>query len=155
MPGPAQLLPAWTPAVTNSSAGPHHHPGQPERNFKLIASAGLHDVFGVYAYRNAITPSQGGLRRDQGQEVLTRDVVAGPGFQAQLQSDLQRASGVRSAEALAYYWRRILADQLTTPSTSTGALALAASASGCAASTKRWSAHASWELVPRLDAVLP
>ena len=50
--GPSSYQP-WIPALDDQ----YRRAGitalaSPERNFKIIASAGLHDTFGVYAYRN-------------------------------------------------------------------------------------------------------
>ena len=78
----------------------------PERNFKLIASAGLHDVFGVYAYRNANYVKRKAAYAETGdKKYLTRDVVLqDPGFTERLRGELSgRLGRLAPLKPLAYY----------------------------------------------------
>lgn len=78
----------------------------PERNFKLIASAGLHDEFGVYAYRNANYAKRKALYAEtKDKKYLTRDVVLqAPGFEQHLRDELtKRLRSLAPLKPLAYY----------------------------------------------------
>jgi hypothetical protein len=78
----------------------------PERNFRLIASAGLHDEFGVYAYRAAnYTKRKAAYAETKDKKYLTRDVVLqDPGFQAHLETALKERIGrLAPLKPLAYY----------------------------------------------------
>ncbi|MBI4874631.1 MAG: beta-galactosidase, partial [Acidobacteria bacterium] len=78
----------------------------PERDFKLIASAGLHDTFGVYAYRNAnYVKRKASYAETKDKKYLTRDVVLqAPGFEDQLRADLKtRLDRLAPLKPLAYY----------------------------------------------------
>ncbi|MBK5295475.1 MAG: beta-galactosidase [Acidobacteriia bacterium] len=78
----------------------------PERNFKLIASAGLHDVFGVYFYRNQnYAKRKAAYVETRDKRHLTRDVVLqAPGFLADLRAQLQERIGpLAPLKPLAYY----------------------------------------------------
>ena len=49
----------------------------PERNFKIIASAGLHDIFGVYAYRSEeYAKRKAAYAETKDKKYLTRNVVS-------------------------------------------------------------------------------
>ena len=78
----------------------------PERNFHLIASAGLHDVFGVYAYRAQKYQARKKAYAETGdKKYLTRDVVLqSPQFKANLRSELAaRVRALAPLKPLAYY----------------------------------------------------
>jgi hypothetical protein len=79
---------------------------RPDRNFKLIASAGLHDEFGVYAYRAAAyTKRKADYAATKDKKYLTRDIVLqDPGFPAHLESALKERIGrLAPLKPLAYY----------------------------------------------------
>jgi hypothetical protein len=78
----------------------------PDRNFKVIASAGLHDVFGVYAYRaTAYTKRKAAYAETGDKKYLTRDVVLqNPDFEKDLKSQLSaRLERLAPLKPLAYY----------------------------------------------------
>lgn len=78
----------------------------PDRNFKVIASAGLHDTFGVYAYRAAnYTKRKAAYAETGDKQYLTRDVVIqDPGFEPELRTQLkQRLATLAPLKPLAYY----------------------------------------------------
>ena len=78
----------------------------PDRNFRVIASAGLHDTFGVYAYRAAnYTKRKAAYAQTGDKKYLTRDVVLqDPGFEPTLRSELkQRLEKLAPLKPLAYY----------------------------------------------------
>ncbi|MBI3279571.1 MAG: beta-galactosidase, partial [Acidobacteria bacterium] len=78
----------------------------PERNFKIVASAGLHDVFGVYAYRNRKYAERKRLYAEtRDKKYLTRDVVLqAPEFVPHLREQLeQRLRPLSELKPLAYY----------------------------------------------------
>ena len=78
----------------------------PERNFKIIASAGLHDIFGVYAYRaEKYNKRKAAYAETKDKQYLTRDVVLqDPGFDRMLRSELTgRLSLLAPLKPLAYY----------------------------------------------------
>lgn len=78
----------------------------PERNFKLVASAGLHDVFGVYAYRNQkYKARKAAYAETKDKRYLTRDVVLqDPSFEPELRDQLTKRIGpLAPLKPLAYY----------------------------------------------------
>jgi hypothetical protein len=78
----------------------------PERNFKIIASARLHDVFGVYFYRNDnYAERKAAYARTKDKKYLTRNVVLQePGFTENLRRELtERLSPLAPLKPLAYY----------------------------------------------------
>jgi hypothetical protein len=78
----------------------------PERNFRIIASAGLHDVFGVYAYRRANYAKRKEAYLATGdKKYLTRDVVLqSPEFEPNLRTELKaRVGSIAPLKPLAYY----------------------------------------------------
>ena len=80
--------------------------GNPERNFKIVASAGLHDTFGVYAYRNQrYVKRKAAYAETKDKKYLTRDVVIQePDFLPQLKKDLSaRLNRYAPLKPLAYY----------------------------------------------------
>ncbi len=104
--GPPSLQP-WTPALddqyrrvgitTLSSA---------QRNFRIIASAGLHDVFGIYAYRNeAYAKRKAAYAETKDKKYLTRNVILQtPEFDANLRDELNKRLGkIAPLRPLAYY----------------------------------------------------
>lgn len=104
--GPPTLQP-WTPAVDEqlrrvgvtalSSA---------QRNFRIIASAGLHDVFGVYAYRaEAYAKRKAAYAETGDKKYLTRNVILqSPEFDANLRRELTKRLGkIAPLHPLAYY----------------------------------------------------
>jgi hypothetical protein len=104
--GPRTFQP-WIPAVDEQfrRAGITTL-SSPERNFKLIASAGLHDTFGVYFYRNANYAKRKALYAEtKDKKYLTRDVVLqAPGFVEQMRGELfKRLSSFAPLKPLAYY----------------------------------------------------
>jgi hypothetical protein len=104
--GPRSYQP-WTPAVDEQlrKAGITTLAGA-DRNFKLIASAGLHDIFGVYAYRNAnYARRKAAYAETKDKKHLTRDVVLQePGFVERLRGELTgRLGPLAPLKPLAYY----------------------------------------------------
>jgi hypothetical protein len=104
--GPRSYQP-WTPAVDEQfrKAGITTL-ANPDRNFKLIGSAGLHDVFGVYAYRNAnYAKKKAAYAETKDKKYLTRDVVLQePGFVESLRDQLTARLGpLAPLKPLAYY----------------------------------------------------
>lgn len=104
--GPPSLQP-WIPALdaqfrrvgitTLSSA---------QRNFRIIASAGLHDVFGVYAYRSdAYAKRKAAYAETKDKKYLTRNVILqAPDFDRNLRGDLNARIGkLAPLKPLAYY----------------------------------------------------
>lgn len=104
--GPPSLQP-WTPALddqfrrigitTLSSA---------QRNFRMIASAGLHDVFGIYAYRNDAYAKRKALYAEtKDKKYLTRNVILqAPDFDSNLREELGKRLGkIAPLHPLAYY----------------------------------------------------
>lgn len=104
--GPPSLQP-WIPAVdeqfrrigitTLSSAA---------RNFRIIASAGLHDVFGIYAYRNeAYAARKAAYAKTGDKKYLTRNVILqAPDFDRNLETALRgRLGKLAPLKPLAYY----------------------------------------------------
>jgi hypothetical protein len=78
----------------------------PERNFKLVASAGLHDTFGVYFYRSQnYTKRKAAYAETKDKKYLTRDVVLqAPEFRQELRDQLKRRIGpLAPLHPLAYY----------------------------------------------------
>lgn len=78
----------------------------PERNFKIVASAGLHDTFGVYAYRSQnYVKRKAAYAKTGDKRYLTRDVVLqDPEFLPRLRTDLQaRLERYTPLKPLAYY----------------------------------------------------
>jgi hypothetical protein len=78
----------------------------PERNFKLVASAGLHDTFGVYYYRNQrYAKRKAAYVETKDKKHITRDVILqAPGFPEELRAQLQKRIGpLAPLRPLAYY----------------------------------------------------
>jgi hypothetical protein len=104
--GPRTLQP-WLPAVDEQ----YRHLGittlsSPERNFRIIASAGLHDVFGVYHYRNdSYAKRKAAYAETKDKKYLTRNVVLqAPDFDRNLRSELTKRIGeLAPLRPLAYY----------------------------------------------------
>lgn len=104
--GPPSLQP-WVPAldeqyrrvgITTLSTA--------ERNFRIIASAGLHDVFGIYAYRSeAYAKRKAAYAETKDKKYLTRNVVLqAPDFERNLRADLAKRIGrFAPLKPLAYY----------------------------------------------------
>ena len=104
--GPGGWQP-WTPALDAQfrKAGITTL-ASPDRNFKVIASAGLHDVFGVYTYRAAnYTKRKAAWAQTHDKKYLTRDaVLQEPGFAQNLRSELkERLARLAPLKPLAYY----------------------------------------------------
>ncbi|MEB2359760.1 MAG: beta-galactosidase [Bryobacteraceae bacterium] len=79
---------------------------RPDRNFKVIASAGLHDTFGVYAYRNQkYVARKNAYAETKDKKYLTRDVVLqSPDFERNLRRDLEKnLKPLAPLHPLAYY----------------------------------------------------
>jgi hypothetical protein len=79
---------------------------RPERNFRIIGSAGLHDVFGVYAYRRASYQKRKDAYVATGdKKYLTRDVVLqSPDFERNLREELTKTlTPLAPLRPLAYY----------------------------------------------------
>ncbi|HEU0140454.1 MAG TPA: beta-galactosidase, partial [Bryobacteraceae bacterium] len=79
---------------------------RPDRNFKVIASAGLHDTFGVYAYRNQMyVARKNAYVETKDKKYLTRDVVLqSPDFEANLRRNLEKnLKPLAPLHPLAYY----------------------------------------------------
>ena len=79
---------------------------RPERNFRIIGSAGLHDVFGVYAYRRDRYQKRKDAYMATGdKKYLTRDVVLqAPDFEPNLRRELtERLTPLAKLKPLAYY----------------------------------------------------
>jgi hypothetical protein len=79
---------------------------RPERDFRLIASAGLHDVFGVYAYRNQrYAARKAAYAETKDKKHLTRDIVLqSPEFEPDLERQLRARLGeLAPLKPLAYY----------------------------------------------------
>jgi hypothetical protein len=78
----------------------------PDRNFKLVASAGLHDTFGVYYYRNQnYAKRKEAYVETKDKRHITRDVILqAPEFHTELREQLQKRIGPLSPlHPLAYY----------------------------------------------------
>lgn len=104
--GPRTLQP-WLPAVDEQ----FRRLGlttlaSPERNFRVIASAGLHDVFGIYAYRAEEYARRKALYAEtRDKKYLTRNVVLqAPDFEPNLRRELTARLGeLAPLKPLAYY----------------------------------------------------
>ncbi len=104
--GPRSYQP-WIPAVDEQfrRAGITTL-ASPERNFKIIASARLHDVFGVYFYRNdSYAERKAAYAKTKDKKYLTRNVVLQePGFAERLRRELtERLEPLAPLKPLAYY----------------------------------------------------
>jgi hypothetical protein len=104
--GPRTLQP-WLPAVDEQ----FRRLGittlaSPARNFRVIASAGLHDVFGIYAYRaEAYAERKTRYAETKDKKYLTRNVVLqAPDFEPDLRRELtDRLGELAPLKPLAYY----------------------------------------------------
>ncbi len=77
----------------------------PERNFRLMSSAALHDEFGVYSYRSArYRERKQAYAETKDKKYLTRDVVLqDPGFENRLREKLAPLARRARLKPLAYY----------------------------------------------------